>query len=63
MVNTYNFNAGPGALPAEVLQEAQEELRDYRGIGASILEISHRSKVYEAIHHEAQQLIKELMGI
>ena len=42
MANTYNFNAGPGALPAEVLQEAQEELRNYQEIGASILEISHR---------------------
>ncbi|MNU50679.1 Phosphoserine aminotransferase [compost metagenome] len=63
MANTYNFNAGPGALPAEVLQEAQEEFRNYQGTGASILEISHRSKAYEAIHHEAQQLIKELMGL
>lgn len=63
MANTYNFNAGPGALPAEVLQEAQEELRNYQGIGASILEISHRSKAYEAIHHEAQHLIKEMMGL
>jgi len=63
MVNTYNFNAGPGALPAEVLQEAQAELRNFQGIGASVLEISHRSKAYEAIHYEAQQLIKELMGL
>lgn len=63
MANIYNFNAGPGALPAEVLQEAQEELRNYQGIGASILEISHRSKAYESIHHEAKQLIKELMGL
>ncbi|NGP45109.1 3-phosphoserine/phosphohydroxythreonine transaminase [Bacillaceae bacterium SIJ1] len=63
MANTYNFNAGPGALPREVLQEAQEELRNYQGIGASILEISHRSRAYESIHHEAQQLIKELMNL
>jgi len=62
MTYTYNFNAGPGALPAEVLQEAQEEFRNFQGLGSSVLEISHRSKAYEAIHYEAQQLIRELMG-
>ncbi|WP_159881535.1 3-phosphoserine/phosphohydroxythreonine transaminase [Paenibacillus puerhi] len=61
MTYTYNFNAGPGALPPEVLHEAQEELRNFHGIGASILEISHRSSPYEAIHNEAQLLIKELL--
>lgn len=59
----YNFNAGPGALPAEVLQEAQEELRSFQGTGTSIMEISHRSEAYENIHYEAQQLIKSLMGL
>ena len=39
----YNFNAGPAALPLEVLQRAQEEFVDFKGIGMSIMEISHRS--------------------
>ncbi|MGK5510234.1 3-phosphoserine/phosphohydroxythreonine transaminase [Brevibacillus formosus] len=63
MTCTYNFNAGPGALPSEVLQEAQEEFLSIHGIGASVMEISHRSKQYEAIHNEAQQLIKELLNL
>ncbi|MDQ0496568.1 aminotransferase class V-fold PLP-dependent enzyme [Paenibacillus brasilensis] len=63
MTYMYNFNAGPGALPSEVLQEAQEELQNIHGIGVSILEISHRSKQYEAIHNEAQHLIKNLLKL
>jgi phosphoserine aminotransferase len=59
----YNFNAGPAALPLEVLKQAQEELVDYRGIGMSIMEISHRSKQYEQINDEAQSLVKELLGV
>lgn len=63
MARAYNFNAGPAALPLEVLQKAQEELVDYRGIGMSVMEISHRSKEYEAINNETQTLMKELLGI
>lgn len=63
MTYTYNFNAGPGALPSEVLQEAQEDLQNIHGIGVSILEISHRSKQYEAIHNETQHLIKKLLKL
>ncbi|GIQ70724.1 3-phosphoserine/phosphohydroxythreonine transaminase [Xylanibacillus composti] len=59
----YNFNAGPAALPLEVLQQAQAELVDYKGIGMSIMEISHRSKEYDAVHAEAQELFKELLNI
>ncbi|WP_019534251.1 3-phosphoserine/phosphohydroxythreonine transaminase [Paenibacillus ginsengihumi] len=59
----YNFNAGPAALPLEVLQKAQEEFVDYRGIGMSIMEISHRSSQYEQLNEETQALMKELMGI
>ncbi|MCI0471786.1 MAG: 3-phosphoserine/phosphohydroxythreonine aminotransferase, partial [Candidatus Aminicenantes bacterium] len=44
MAKKYNFYAGPAILPAEVLKKAQEELLDYKGIGFSIMEISHRSK-------------------
>jgi phosphoserine aminotransferase len=59
----YNFNAGPAALPLEVLQQAREELTDFRGIGMSIMEISHRSKEYEQVHRETQQLFRELLGV
>lgn len=59
----YNFYAGPAKLPFEVLQQAQAELLDYNGIGMSIMEISHRSKEYEAINAETQQLFKELMQL
>jgi phosphoserine aminotransferase len=59
----YNFNAGPAALPLEVLQQAQEEFVDFHGIGMSIMEISHRSKEYELVNDEAQSLVKELLGV
>jgi phosphoserine aminotransferase len=59
----YNFNAGPAALPLEVLQKAQEELVEYQGIGMSIMEISHRSAHYEKVNDETQQLLKELFNI
>lgn len=59
----YNFNAGPAALPLEVLQRAQAEFVDYRGIGMSIMEISHRSAEYEQVNDETQQLLKELLGL
>lgn len=59
----YNFNAGPAALPLEVLQQAQEQFVDYKGIGMSIMEISHRSKEYEQVNDETQQLFRELLNI
>jgi phosphoserine aminotransferase len=63
MARAYNFNAGPAAIPVEVLQRAQEELVDYRGIGMSVMEISHRSKQFEHINDEAQSLLRELLNI
>ncbi|GFR38605.1 phosphoserine aminotransferase [Insulibacter thermoxylanivorax] len=63
MTRAYNFNAGPAALPLEVLQRAQEELVDYNGIGMSIMEISHRSREYERVNEETQQLFRELLEI
>lgn len=59
----YNFNAGPAALPLEVLQQAQQEFVDFKGIGMSIMEISHRSKEYEQVNGETQQLLLELFGL
>lgn len=63
MKTVYNFNAGPAALPPEVLQQIQEEILDLQGTGLSILGISHRSKEYEKINGETQQMLKELLNI
>ncbi|MGU3472354.1 3-phosphoserine/phosphohydroxythreonine transaminase [Paenibacillus sp. D51F] len=59
----YNFNAGPAALPLEVLQQAQEEFVDYKGAGMSLMEMSHRSKLFEGVNDEAEQLLRELLQI
>lgn len=59
----YNFNAGPAAIPFEVLQQAQEEFLNYQGIGMSIMEISHRSKEYEEVNAETQNLLGQLLGL
>jgi phosphoserine aminotransferase len=59
----YNFNAGPSALPLEVLQKAQEELLDFRGSGMSVMELSHRSATYEEVHNQAISLLRELLAI
>ena len=63
MSRVYNFAAGPAALPLEVLQQAQAELVEYPGLGMSIMETSHRGKVYDAIQKEAEANLRELMGI
>ena len=59
----YNFSAGPAVLPEEVLLEAQKDLFALPGVGMSILEISHRSKTYDAIHAEAKEGLKKLLNI
>ena len=59
----FNFGAGPSGLPTEVMEQAQAELLDYRGMGVSVLEISHRSPEFEAILAESDQLIRELSGL
>lgn len=59
----YNFSAGPAVLPEEVLEEAAKEMFDYKGSGMSVMEMSHRSKVYETIIHEAEQDLRDLMNI
>ncbi|WP_298400815.1 3-phosphoserine/phosphohydroxythreonine transaminase [uncultured Chloroflexus sp.] len=59
----HNFNPGPAALPPEVIARAQAELADYHGTGMSILEMSHRSKEYEAINAAAEANLKALLGL
>ena len=59
----YNFSAGPAILPEEVLLEAQKDFFTLPGVGMSILEISHRSKTFDAIHAEAKEGIKKLLNV
>lgn len=59
----YNFNAGPSALPQEVLEKAQQQLVDFRDSGMSIMEMSHRSTIFDEVHNEAIALLKKLYAI
>ena len=63
MSRVYNFSAGPAVLPESVLREAADEMLDYRGCGMSVMEMSHRSKDFEDILHDAESTLRELMGI
>jgi len=63
MAKKYNFYAGPAILPQEVMKKAQEELLDFNGIGLSIMEISHRSKDFEAVITTAEAKIRSLLGV
>ncbi len=63
MARVYNFSAGPSMLPESVLQKAADEMLDYQGSGQSVMEMSHRSKVYDGIIKEAEALLREVMEI
>ena len=63
MSRVYNFSAGPSMLPEEVLKKAQEEMVEYGKSGMSVMEMSHRSKDYQAIIDEAEALVRELMNV
>ena len=63
MSRVYNFSAGPAVLPEEVLKEAADEMLDYKGCGMSVMEMSHRSKMFQQIIDEAEQDIRDLMNI
>ena len=63
MSRVYNFSAGPAVLPEEVLREAAEEMMDYKGSGMSVMEMSHRSQVFDDIIKEAEQDLRDLMNI
>ncbi len=63
MSRAYNFCAGPAALPEAVLQRAREEMLDYRGTGMSVMEMSHRDDVIVAMAEQAEQDLRDLMGI
>lgn len=59
----YNFNAGPAALPLEVLQRVQEQFVDFENSGMSLMEMSHRGAIYDRVHNEAATLLREQMAI
>ena len=59
----YNFNAGPSALPLEVLEVAQKELLDFQNTGMSVMELSHRSATFEAVHNGAIELLRKIYNI
>ena len=63
MVRKFNFNPGPAVLPLSVLQKVQAEFNDYHGVGMSIVEMSHRSKEFEAILAHAKQNFRDILGI
>ncbi len=63
MSRIYNFSAGPSVLPEEVLKQAADEMMDYRGSGMGVMEMSHRSKVYDEIIKNTEALFRSTLGI
>ena len=63
MARVFNFSAGPSMLPEEVLKKAAEEMLDYQGSGQSVMEMSHRSKVFDAIIKDTEKLFRELYNV
>ena len=63
MKRVYNFSAGPAVLPEEVLEEAAQEMLDYRGTGMSVMEMSHRSAAFQQIIDEAEADLRDLLQI
>jgi phosphoserine aminotransferase len=63
MTRTWNFYAGPATLPLTALERAKAEIPDWEGTGMSVMETSHRSPEYDAVHHQAMGLVTELLGL
>jgi phosphoserine aminotransferase len=63
MNRAHNFSAGPAALPTPVLEKAQSELLDYKGVGASIMEVSHRGKEFDPVFESAKARLRRLLGL
>lgn len=62
-MRVFNFSAGPATLPLEVLEQVRDELIDWRSSGASVMEISHRSKPFIAVAQQAEAELRELLGV
>ena len=63
MSRVYNFSAGPGTMPEEVLLQAADEMLDWRGSGQSVMEMSHRGNEYVSIAEEAEADLRKLLGV
>lgn len=63
MTQVYNFSAGPAMLPVEVLRRAEQELRNWHGLGTSVMEISHRSKEFMQVAEESEKDLRDLLQI
>ena len=63
MTRPVNFSAGPSMIPLDVLETLSREMVDFHGTGLSLVEVSHRGQVYDGVHQEAIDLLKELMGV
>ncbi len=63
MTRIYNFSAGPSILPREALEEASRELVDYKNSGMSLIEMSHRGKIYDEVHNETIFLLKDILQV
>ena len=63
MSRVYNFSAGPAVLPEVVLKEAAAEMLDYQGSGMSVMEMSHRTKLYQGILDAAEEDLRQLLNI
>ncbi|MFW5770604.1 MAG: 3-phosphoserine/phosphohydroxythreonine transaminase [Spirochaetota bacterium] len=63
MARIFNFSAGPSTLPVDTLEEASRQLVDYHGSGMSLIEMSHRGKLYDEVHHDTMTLAREILDI
>ena len=63
MTRIFNFSPGPAALPLEVLEQARDEMLDWRGTGTSVMEMSHRGKAFVSIAEQAQADLRELLAV
>ena len=62
-MRAFNFSAGPAAIPTDVLEQARAEMLDFQGTGMSVMEMSHRGKVFMAVAAEVEADFRALMGI
>ena len=62
-MRVFNFAAGPATLPVEVLEQVRDELLDWQGSGASVMEVSHRGKAFMAVAQESEALLRELLAV
>ncbi|SDO30224.1 3-phosphoserine/phosphohydroxythreonine transaminase [Alkalicoccus daliensis] len=63
MTRAYNFNAGPGPIPTPVLEKAKQEMFNFEQSGAAVMELSHRSSLYEKIHFQALKQLRDILSV